>query len=43
VSRVISRNLKLGGITYKLAGHESYLKDYKEEWKSDIKTFLAEN
>jgi len=41
----IYSNLKSKKIlrTYKLAGHESYLKDYKEEWKSDIKTFLAEN
>jgi len=26
--------------TYPLAGHESYLNDYKEQWKSDVSNFM---
>lgn len=29
--------------TYPLAGHENYLNKYKDEWTSDIKTFINEN
>jgi alpha-beta hydrolase superfamily lysophospholipase len=29
--------------TYPLAGHENYLKKYKDEWTSDITTFINEN
>jgi uncharacterized protein len=29
--------------TYKLAGHESYLKQYRREWQADVKAFLDNN
>jgi uncharacterized protein len=41
----IYNNLKSKKVlkTYKLAGHESYWTKYKEDWKTDVKTFLSQN
>jgi alpha-beta hydrolase superfamily lysophospholipase len=41
----IYKNLKTKKVlkTYKLAGHESYWTKYKEDWQTDVRTFLSEN